>query len=346
MRTALADYADEKVASMAELKNMLIISSEELEEQLGVNKLPLFVNACEEKFRERIRRIADRVLAHPAIRAIFVSGPTASGKTTFSGQMTRMLTEAGCPTRLISLDDYYNSGTLQYDAQGRPDFESIGTLDTTRMVDDFQKLLSGETVQLPRFDFLKRVRFLPEENKIRLAERELILVEGLHGLSGLVAGQLSHEQYLGVFIMPWCTLLDGRQLLGSRDLRILRRISRDVLHRGSTALSTIDYWPMIDHTEQQFFPEYLARADEYVNSCLAYEFYVIAPLASAQMAYSLEQYENGHLPGSVYLPGQQGYADLPMAIREARVLMRACSRIPATDRVIVPQASILNEFIR
>jgi hypothetical protein len=146
--------------------------------------------------------------------------------------------------------------------------------------------------------------------------------------------------------MPWCTLLDGRQLLGSRDLRMLRRISRDVLHRGSTALSTVDYWPMIHKTEQQFFPEYLAAADEYVNSCLAYEFCVVAPLASAQLALSLEQYENGRLPGSVYKLEQHGYADLPAAVAEARLLLRACSRIPAADREIVPADSILNEFIR
>jgi hypothetical protein len=173
-----------------------------------------------------------------------------------------------------------------------------------------------------------------------------MLVEGLHGLSDLIAGQLPREQCLGVFIMPWCTLLDGRQLLGSRDLRILRRISRDVLHRGSTALSTLDYWPMIDRTEQQFFPQYLQRADEYVNSCLTYEFCVVAPLAAAQMAHSLEQYEMGRLPGSIYRQNQQGYADLPTAVAEARHLLQACELIPSADRTIVPALSILNEFIR
>jgi uridine kinase len=285
------------------------------------------------------------VLAHPSIRAVFVSGPTASGKTTFTNRLARLLTDAGRPTRQVSLDDYYASTSVDYDEQGRPDFESIGTLDTNQMVEDFSALLAGRSVQLPRFDFVQRKRILLPESRARLQSNELMLVEGLHGLSSLVAGQLPRDQYMGIFIMPWSTLLDGRQLLGSRDLRMLRRISRDVLHRGSTALSTIDYWPMIDRTEQQFFPEYLARADEYINSCLTYEYSVIAPLAAAQIAASLEQYEQGHLPGSVYQRDKQGYADLPAAVIEARILLKSCARIPMIDKSDVPPFSILNEFI-
>lgn len=329
---------------MAELKQMIIISIEELENQLGVSKLPRFVSSCEAAFQARIRQIADLVLTQQ-IRAVFVSGPTASGKTTFTGSLSRLLAENGRPARLISLDDYYNISAGTYDDKGRPDFESIDILDTQQMVEDFTGLMAGRTVQLPAFDFIERKRLFYPENLVSLQPNELLLVEGLHGLSSKIAGQLPRESYLGVFIMPWCTLLSDRQLLGSRDLRILRRISRDVLHRGSTALATMDYWPMIDRTEQQFFPAYLARADEYVNSCLAYEFGVIAPLAAAQLALSLDQYENGTLPGSRYRVGQIGYADLPVAVAEARSLVRNCSRIPATDRSIVPPGSILNEFI-
>jgi uridine kinase len=330
---------------LAQLQQMTIISVDELEDQLGVSKLPRFVSECESGFRERIRQISGQILANRQIKAIFISGPTASGKTTFTHRLAEFLNQQGRPTRPISLDDYYLE-VSRFDDQGRPDFESIETLDTDQIVTDFSALLAGRAVKLPSFDFVTRRRIFLPENQIRLNPGALILVEGLHGLSRMIAGQLPHEQYLGVFIMPWCTLLDGRQLLGSRDLRILRRISRDVLHRGSTALSTLDYWPMIDRTEQQFFPSYLANADEYVNSCLAYEFGVIAPMSAEHLARSLEQYETGRLPGSVYRLNRQGYADLPAAVVEARDLLRDCSRIPATTGSIVPPQSILNEFIR
>ncbi|MEA4890873.1 MAG: hypothetical protein VB070_15560 [Clostridiaceae bacterium] len=330
---------------MAELTKMIRVSIGELEDQLGVQKWPLYARACEQVFQDRIGRIAGRIAAEPEIRAVFVSGPTASGKTTFADRLAQALYSAGRRTRLISLDDYYKTGDILFDSQGRPDYESIDTLETDHMVSDFAALLAGRTVQLPTFDFVQRRQIVLPEKKIVLDDGDLILVEGLHGLSGLVAGHLPRRQILGIFIMPWCTLLDGRQLLGSRDLRILRRISRDVLHRGSTALSTLDYWPMIDQTEQQFFPPYLARADEYVNSCLPYEFCVVAPLAAAQIRASLEQYELGWLPGSIYRNNQQGYADLPSAVEEARDLLKACRRIPVADTGIVPEQSILREFI-
>lgn len=330
---------------MAELTRMTMISIGELEHNLGVQKLPQFVMACELGFQQQIARIADRIISRADIQAVFVSGPTASGKTTFADRLTRLLTAAGRPTRQISLDDYYKVSAVAYDQQGRPDYESINMLDTDRIVGDFAALLAGKTVQLPTFDFVRRRQIDLPEKRLYLKSGDLILVEGLHGLSDLVAGQLPRRQIYGIFIMPWCTLLDGRQLLGSRDLRILRRISRDVLHRGSTALSTLDYWPMIDHTEQQFFPAYLARADVYVNSCLAYEFCVVPPLAAAQIANSLEQYEIGRLPGSIYLENRLGYADLPAAVAEARVLLRACDRIPSMDNKIVPDQSIIREFI-
>ncbi len=331
---------------MAQLQKMTITSIGELEHNLGVSKWPVFIKACEDAFKARVGQIVNRVLDDPQIRAVFVSGPTASGKTTFSSHLTRLLAENGRPTQLVSLDDYYNTEVGRFDEKGRPDFESIDTIDTSSIVADFSAVLAGRQVQIPSFDFVSRQRFYETGKKIMLHDDEILVAEGLHGLSELIVGQLPREQILGVFIMPWCTLQDGRQLLGSRDLRILRRISRDVLHRGSTALSTLDYWPMIDRTEQMFFPQYLSRADEYVNSCLTYEFSVIAPLAAEQIKHSLELYEMGELPGSIYRKDNQGYADLPATVFEARALLKECRLIPAADRSVVPADSILNEFIR
>jgi uridine kinase len=331
---------------MAQLTNMRIISLEELEENLGVNKLPDFVKSCEHEFISRTEQIAVRIAADHRIKAVFVSGPTSSGKTTFSNRLAVALTKAGCRTHLVSMDDYYQLREISFDEQGRPDFESIDTLDIDLMLEHLSDLFAGKPVRLPEFSFVDRSRRWPDDRLIQLGERDLIIVEGLHGLSPKISGQLNHDQYHGIFIMPWCSFLDGRQLLGSRDVRVLRRISRDVMHRGSTAMSTIDYWPMIERTEQAFVPEYLARADEYINSCLPYEFCVVAPLAAKEISLSLEQFEAGRLPDSIYLKGHiNRYADLEAAVADARSLLSACERIPQVDRSIVPALSILNEFV-
>jgi uridine kinase len=330
---------------MAELTQMLLISIGDLENNLGVRKLPGFIQACEAVFQNRIVQIGQHILEQESVRAVFVSGPTASGKTTFSDRLATYLSRSGRPARVLSLDDYYQTESIHYDEQGRPDFETIDMLDTEGMIVDFTNLLSGQTVQLPTFDFVRRQRLFLPEKKIRLDDNNLVIVEGLHGLSEKIIGHLPAHQVYGIYIMPWCTLLNGRQLLGSRDLRMLRRISRDVLHRGSTALSTIDYWPMIDQTEDHFFHRYLARADAYVNSCLAYEFCIIPTLAAARIRQSLEQHQRGDLPGSIYLEDNRGYADLPAAIEEAASILNACSHLPTADPALVPQESILQEFI-
>lgn len=330
---------------MAELTQMRIVSIGDLERNLGVRRWPRYIRACEMVFQDRLRRIALDIQNRQNVRAVFISGPTASGKTTFTHRLAARLQALGHTVHIISLDDYYLTTTITYDQDGRPDYESIHTLDTRQIVSDFADLLAGKMVQLPTFDFIGRRRLYAPEKQIQLSRDDLILIEGLHGLSSEIAGHFAHEQYYGIFIMPWCTLLDGRQLLGSRDLRMLRRISRDVQHRGSTALSTIDYWPMIDRTEQRFFPRYLAAADAYINSALPYEFSVIAPLASRFLRASLESWQNGTLAGSVYRKDRDGYADLASSVEAARDLLAACARIPETDRSLIPEDSILNEFV-
>lgn len=331
---------------MAQLTQMRIVSIEDLEENLGVQRLPSFIERCENDFLLRTRQIASRIAADPGIKAVFVSGPTSSGKTTFSARLTQALAEMGCRTHLVSMDDYYHVSEIRFDEAGRPDFESIETLDTELMLTHLSDLFKGNHVSLPLFDFITRQRQWPQDRLLRLEERDLVIIEGLHGLSEMISGQLDHHQYYGIFIMPWCSLLDGRQLLGSRDLRMMRRISRDVMHRGSTALSTIDYWPMIEKNEQSFIPPYLARADEYINSCLPYEFCVVAPMAAREIRVSLDLHTNRKLPASIYLQGREThYADLEAALEEARCLLNACEKIPELDRSVVPAHSILNEFV-
>lgn len=330
---------------MAQLTGLKVITVEALEEELGVLRLPRFVQACEQDFLDRVAAVADTIASRYEIDAVFISGPTSSGKTTFSARLTGHLAERGRIAHVISLDDYYRIDAIRYDPCGRPDFESIDTLETDLLAENLQSLLSGEATLIPIFDFKSRRRILDPQRMLKLSGDDILLVEGLHGLSGQIIGQLPPERVYGVYLMPWCSLLDGRQLLGSRALRMMRRISRDVLHRGSTALSTIDYWPMLDRTEEVFFPPYLARADVYINTCLPYEFCVIPPLASKQIELSLEQYANGSLPGSIYLAERAGYADLETALAEARSLVAASARIPSAGVGIVPEQSILREFI-
>lgn len=330
---------------MATIDNHIQITLEELEENFSVFKLDDYIRDCEDDFDRRVEQIADHVRMNTAIRAIFISGPTASGKTTFTQKLSAILYQSNIPTCEISLDDFYFSQEFKTDAYGRPDYESLEVLDTELMTRQIRNLFSGEAAEIPCFDFSVKARIPERARKIVLERNGILLVEGLHGLSKAVSRAIPKEQWYGVFIMPFATLTDDYRLLDKRDIRILRRITRDELHRGATALATIDYWPMLDVAEESNFAEYLANADVYVNSVLSYEFYCVAPMAHDMIERSLRRYHDGSDVDSNFTR-YNGFAQIDLALHEANRLLDATKKIPRIDLNMVPTRSLLNEFIR
>lgn len=330
---------------MATFDNMKIVTLQDLENNLGTERFPAFMMECEREFKRQVDAISKRVIEDHSIRMIFLSGPTSSGKTTFSTLFTQNLVDSGRRTYLISLDDYYFTEPLEYDEAGRPDYESINTLELDLLFEHLKQLQNGEEVNIPTFDFKNRARLYEEHKKFRLEEGDVVMIEGLHALSEQLFNDQNRHESLGIFIMPYMRFLHDSKVLDSKDIRMLRRISRDVFHRGSPAMSTIDYWPMISSAEREFVPEYLAAADYYVNSALPYEFCVIVPKAQRVLSESIEQYHQGELPPSTNVKPGLFYADLNRAFKEAKRLIKACEMIPEVDSSIVPADSILQEFI-
>ena len=174
---------------MAELRDRIDITVEELEESLGENKLPKFIEESERSFLGRIDTICDVICRDSTKKAIFVSGPTSSGKTTFTLRLAKTITEAGRKACHLSLDDYYNLKDLVFDREGRPDFETIDTLDVDRIQSDIEKIINGETVVPPFFDFQTRTQHEGKpENAITLGDNGVLVVEGLHGLNRRISG--------------------------------------------------------------------------------------------------------------------------------------------------------------
>ncbi len=330
---------------MATIENHIQITLEELEENFSLFKLDEYILECEKVFDNHAIQIAKHICSNPSIRAIFISGPTASGKTTFTHKLSEILHQNNIPTCEVSLDDFYFFHEFKTDDYGRPDYESLDVLDTDLMIEQIKDLFSGKTVEIPCFDFSVRARIPEKAHKMTLPDNGILLVEGLHGLSKDVSGAIPKEKWHGIFIMPFATLTDDYRLLDKRDIRILRRITRDVLHRGSSALATIDYWPMLDQAEGSYFAEYLANADVYINSILPYEFYCIAPMAHDMIAKALKDYYDGSNVDSNFTK-HIGFAQIDLALNEAKRLLAATSKIPRIDLNLVPRNSILNEFIR
>ncbi len=334
---------------MAELGQMITLSVEDLEEQLGETKLPRFVRDTEDAFYLRTKEITGYLLAHPKVRAVLISGPTSSGKTTFTDRLVANLESAGHPAMRMSLDDYYCVDPLRFDDEGRPDYESLETIDTAFAAQNILSLLSGRPTVTPVFDFHTRTRVQEESlPQVSLPPKGYLLVEGLHGLSDRIVGTLPRDQWIGIFIMPWGEVVSDRRLIEASEIRMLRRIVRDSRNRGAHALATIDYWPMVERSEAASFPAYLKTADFFVNSLLTYESMVIAPLALAKIRSALELYDKDALPPSVFLKEflpPKPFANLEIALRRAERIADDLSRIPRAPAGIVPPKSILNEFL-
>ena len=333
---------------MALLQDKINITVEELEESLGEKKLPAFVAESESAFIGRIDRIIEDVIRRPELKGVFVSGPTSSGKTTFTTRLTAGLRKAGRPSAQLSLDDYYVMRELVFDKDGRPDFETIDTLDIDRAYDDIHGIISGENVIPPYFDFKIRVQKERDPSEaIKLPSDGVLVVEGLHGLNTRISGDFGSE-IVKVFIMPYGNVFSDRLIMDSTEIRMLRRIVRDNRHRGAHALSTIDYWPMIARSEESYYTDYLEAADFHVNSFLPYESLIIAPMALEDINKALKMASDGDLPPNIFMERSKtgkDFADLSEALKTAQRLSSHLHKIPVVNPSFVPSESILNEFI-
>lgn len=334
---------------MAELRDKTDITVEELEESLGAKKLPEFITRCEQTFLDRIDLIVEEICSDPNKKAIFVSGPTSSGKTTFTMRLSAGLTAHGRQANFLSLDDYYTTNELRFDKDGRPDFETIDALDIDLAAQHIKDIIAGKKVVPPYFNFMTRKREERDPSEaIELPENGVLVVEGLHGLSEKTAGAVDPDQCIKVFIMPYGNVFCDTKLMDSNELRMLRRIVRDYRHRGAHALATVDYWPMIARSEEDYYTDYLTRADVHVNSFLPYESLIIAPLALHDIKEALSHVEDGTIEPNVFMEKSntgKDFADFSTALAKCSKLVKHLEKIPVVNPAHVPEQSILNEFI-
>ena len=143
---------------MANLSDKIRVSIDDLEDMLGVFGLPDFIRKAESRFVRQTVEVAEDVISHPDIKVVFVSGPTSSGKTTFTDRLVSEVEKRGKRAIRLSLDDYYSLEALNFDEEGRPDFESVNTLDMRLASMDLARLVSGDEVVTPTFDFKIRQR--------------------------------------------------------------------------------------------------------------------------------------------------------------------------------------------
>jgi len=225
---------------------------------------------------KRIASIAEKIARRyneNGVRVILIAGPSSSGKTTFCKRLQVQLITNLLHPLAISLDDYYvNRDDTPKDEHGNYDFESLYAIDLPYFKNDLKRLIEGEEIELPSFNFSigKRVS---KGNKLKMQPNSILLLEGIHGLNPELTDSIPPERIFRVYVSALTTIsLDGHNWIPTTDNRLLRRIVRDYQFRGYSAKQTISMWPSVRRGEDQWIFPYQENADELFNSAMLYEF--------------------------------------------------------------------------
>jgi uridine kinase len=273
------------------------------------------------KTAEIARQIAE---ARDRTRLVLISGPSSSGKTTFSRRLSIQLLSQGLRPFPLEMDNFFvDREKTPRDENGEYDFESFDALDRDLLNEDLERLLRGEEVRLPRFDFQSGKR-VPGE-AVRLGANAVIIMEGIHGLNPALLPRFESGQAYRIYASALTQLnLDRHNRISTTDTRLIRRIVRDASQRGHSPAFTISVWENVRRGERKNIFVYQENCDSIFNSALVYELAALRPIAEPLL--------------------RQVGPELPEYVEAKRLLAFLAWFRPLSPEFI-PDDSILREFI-
>jgi len=284
-----------------------------------------FIYMCESKHSHMLHELGDAIEFNiDSIKLIGIAGPSSSGKTTFSNRLRIELLSRGIHPIMISIDDYYlGKARAPKDEFGQPDLEHVEALDVELFNHDMLKLIQGESVTLPHFNFQTGLR---EKGKtIRLKDDTPIIIEGIHALNEHLTYSIPKHQKYKIYISPQTQLhIDDLNPISITELRLLRRIVRDQKYRNSSASETMDMWANVRKGEFKWIYPFQNEADYVFNSELTYELAVLKKHAVTQL-------KNINTESIHFITANR--------------LLKFLKYIEDIDDELVPNHSLLREFI-
>ncbi|MFC2077892.1 nucleoside kinase [Candidatus Bipolaricaulota bacterium] len=254
-------------------------SVESLNDAIRTARIEQIVLVSEALHEKRIAEIAGQVAGkhRDGLRLVFIAGPSASGKTTFSKRLAIQLLAEGLQPYPLAMDNYYLARSVLRERFGRDvDVDSLDALDLERLRSDLGCLVRGERVTIPRFDFRTGER--TDGQSVQLGANQILLVEGIHGLNPELLTESPARSCYRVFVSALTQLnLDIHNRVSTTDTRLIRRIVRDAVYRGYSAEETLGMWDNVRRGEKQNIYAYQEEADVMFNSALGYELAVLKP---------------------------------------------------------------------
>lgn len=285
-----------------------------------------FIQVSETLNNKRIAELADLVAERSdKVKVVLIAGPSSSGKTTTSKKLSIQLRVLGLQPLVIGLDDYFVSrDRTPRDENGDYDFECLEALDVEHLNEQLVELFEGGEVELPAFDFKSGTR-KPSGKRLKLGERTILVMEGIHGLNERLTPRIPKENKFKIYVSALTQInLDEHNRVSTADNRLLRRMVRDNQFRGKSALETLKMWPSVQRGERLHIFPFQNEADAALNSALDYELGVLKVYAEPLLR-------------SVK-PMEREYC-------EAKRMLNFLSFFAPIPAQFVPQDSLLREFI-
>lgn len=259
-------------------------------------------------------------------RIVLIAGPSSSGKTTFSHRLSVQLRAKGLKPHPIAVDDYFlDRDKTPRDEKGNYDFECLEALNVELFNRDMNKLLKGEKVELPTFNFLTGKSEYGKNHFLQIGKEDVLVIEGIHCLNDALTSLIPKEDKYRIYISALTQLnLDEHNRIPTTDGRLIRRIVRDAAKRGAEAADTIAMWYSVRRGEEENIFPYQENADVHFNSALVYELSVLKQFAEP-LLFQIR-------------PEQPEY-------EEAKRLLRFLDYFVSVTSEHIPKNSILREFI-
>ncbi len=284
-----------------------------------------FILVEEALHEKKIALIADQITKDDRVKIILIAGPSSSGKTTFAKRLSVQLRVCGVSPFVISMDDYFLPRTeTPRKEDGSFDFESIGSLNLPLLNDHLQRLINGDEIELPKYNFSSGTSERSFQ-KVKLGDNNVIVMEGIHGINDRLTASIPKENKVKIYISALNQLnIDDHNRIPTTDCRKLRRMVRDKLYRGYSAEETLERWQDVrDGEDKNIFP-FQENADFMFNSSLTYELAVLKK-------YAVKLLRD--------VPAQSP------VFTEAQRLLELLSFVKDIPEELVPANSLLKEFI-
>ena len=225
---------------------------------------------------QKIGNLAARIASDDKKKFVMIAGPSSSGKTSFANRLSIQLIAKGRKPHPLSLDDYYvDREFCPKNPDGSFDFECLESIDIKLFNEDMNRLLKGEAVDMPSFNFKTGKREY-RGRKLTLGADDILVIEGIHGLNDRLSQLIPPEHKFKIYISALTQLnIDEHNPLSTTDERLIRRIVRDARTRGTNAMETIAMWPSVRKGERENIFPFQEQADVMFNSALVYELAVL-----------------------------------------------------------------------